>query len=242
LKRVDRDTNKIADYRPPLATTTSPPTSSSHPHPALPTTGYTASTDTAPTDPPHVHLLNLYYQYFHPNHPFLLPRSHLADWLPKGKLSHLQAAISYIGSSYDENLISQRSSLRVAIDFTIFAQHPPRDGFLVQTLLLYAIGLHGNNERLRASQILNMTIDLALELGMSHKEFAPNNNQGCQVVEESWKRTWWELYFIDGIFAVGDRRDQFRLFSIQSDCLLPCDEEEYSSGVSNKPAPNFECL
>lgn len=147
--------------------------------------------------------------------------------------------MSYIGASYDDSLSFQHSSLRVAIDFTIFVQHPPRDGFLVQTLLLYAIGLHGNDDRSRASQILNMAIDLALELGMNHKDFAPNNNQGCQVVEESWRRAWWELYYIDGVFAVADRSNQFRMSSIQMDCLLPCEEEEYSSGVSHIPYSVF---
>src|SRR6266536_3328172 len=204
LNKLGLNTNRRTDYPADLVAAPVAPPIPFNTAPSFPLSIPSGYATTTPTNSPHIHLLNLFYKYFYPSHPFLLSKKHLEDWLPKGKLNHLQAAISYIGSCYDKDLTSQRSSLRVAIDFTIFVQHPLRDGYLVQTLLLYALGLHANDERSRASQILNMTIDLALELGMNGTDYARTHNEGYSVVEESWRRTWWELYFIDGELAAAD--------------------------------------
>jgi hypothetical protein len=78
-----------------------------------------------------------------------------------------------------------------------------------------------------------MAVDMALELGMNRQEFSVNNGEGCNVLEESWRRTWWELYVIDGLLAAIHQRNTFRLYNIPTDVPLPCEEVDYFiTGVS----------
>lgn len=52
------------------------------------------------------------------------------------------------------------------------------------------------------------------------------------LLEESWRRTGWDLYIIDGMITGGRRESNFVLFDVAADVLLPCEEDEYLSGVS----------
>ena len=109
---------------------------------------------------------------------------------------------------------------------------PPRTGFTVQALLLFALASHANGNPEGGLRIMATAIDLALELGMNRREFAINNGEGDAVMEESWRRTWWELFVVDGMFAAVTQKTSFRLNSVHSDVPLPCEEAEYQFGVS----------
>lgn len=116
---------------------------------------------------------------------------------------------------------------------------PAKNAFTVQALLLFAIGLHSENEQERASQVKDIAADLALELGMNQTEFSEGTGgegENGRVLEESWRRTWWELYFVDGIIAGIHQRDSFKLWSVECTVPLPCEEEAYAKGVIPEPA------
>ncbi|KAF3919005.1 hypothetical protein ABW20_dc0110496 [Dactylellina cionopaga] len=131
----------------------------------------------------------------------------------------------FIGSFYAPSAPHQ--SFRDAADFTLFQQNAPRNSFTVQAMLLFAIGLHADNLQERSGQVKDIAIDMALELGMNLEGFAEAAGEGDPVIEESWRRTWWELYFLDGIFAGVHQRDCFRLWSVECTVPLPCEEAEY---------------
>jgi hypothetical protein len=145
-------------------------------------------------------------------------------------LDCLEAAMRYIGSFY----VEQAPTIALGLEAERLAYHTdsPKDGFRVQALLALAIGLDGYTHQEKALKVLLDAQDLALELGMNKRDFAFINGNGSSVLEESWRRTWWELYVIDGMIAGVHQRSSFRLNEIHADVALPCEEKEYASGVS----------
>lgn len=142
----------------------------------------------------------------------------------------LEAAMRYVGSFY----VEQASTTALGLEAERLAYHMdcPKDGFRVQALLILAIGLDGYTYQEKALQILIDAQNLALEMGMDKREFASMNGNGSTFLEESWRRTWWELYVVDGMIAGVHQKSSFRLNEISADVLLPCEEREYVSGVS----------
>lgn len=172
--------------------------------------------------------INLFYSYFHPAHPCLLPWLQFEKRIEDKSLAFLEAVVIYIGSCYALSPLSR--SLKEAVDHALFNESPPRNGYLVQAMLLFAIALSSSNERCRAAQILDSAIDLALELRMNERYFASAYGNGCQVLEESWRRTWWELYCVEALLSKPHQTKALRLYSTQSDNLLPCEETDYLAG------------
>lgn len=181
-----------------------------------------------------------FFTFFAPAHPFLMPRSYLLDFLCNGgnkRQPHLEMAIQFIGSCYVPQASPQL--IEEALRHTLFQQGLPRDSFMVQALLLYAIGLKANDRSIMADEMLSKAIEIALTIGMNDRDFAIRNGCGNRVLEESWRRTWWELYIADGFFAGVSQRTNFRLKDVQTDVPLPCEEDEYGSGVSFRSCSTF---
>ncbi|KAL9080019.1 MAG: hypothetical protein Q9157_001164 [Trypethelium eluteriae] len=172
-----------------------------------------------------------FYSIFYPNHPFLLPRVPLMQMLERRHLPHLELAIQYIGSHY----ISAASSNEYSdtLSSCLAQQGLPRDGFMVQSLLLFAMGLHLSAEVERSARYLESAITLALELGMHQLSFAQHNAGNSPMAVESWRRTWWELYIIDGLAASMNPSRLFRTWGVSSDVYLPCEDVSYFSEVSS---------
>ncbi|KAH8597919.1 hypothetical protein B0O99DRAFT_507770 [Bisporella sp. PMI_857] len=143
-------------------------------------------------------------------------------------LSHLEAVMRYIGSFYVSD--AQKASLGLEAERAVYDTECPEDGFRVQALLILAIGLDGYTLLEKALQIVIHAQDLALKLGMNTRDYARLNGDGLTVLEESWRRTWWELYIVDGMIAGVHQKSTFRLNEIQADALLPCEEKEYLAG------------
>lgn len=72
---------------------------------------------------------------------------------------------------------------------------------------------------------------MALDLGMNRSDFATQHRRNDPILEESWRRTWWEVYITDAHIAGSTHTYPFRTTGIQMDVRLPCEEEEYESGV-----------
>lgn len=146
-------------------------------------------------------------------------------------LPHLEAAIRFIGSFYVQSAMPSvfaEEAIKLISEPTC-----PRDGFLVQANLLVAIGLDGSAELRQALFFLNRAERIALEIGLNQAHFAAFNGQGSSTFEESWRRTWWELFVVAGMIAGIHQQSSFGLYDVASSVLLPCEEHEYISGVSN---------
>jgi len=189
--------------------------------------------------PPSANLMQLYYTYFHAAHPFILPPAYMVK-TPALKLTVLLPVMRYVASIYSQ-LAPTENFHREAEAALFSSSHPSpaKDPFTVQALLLFCIGLHGCNEPDRAAQVKDIAVDLALELGMNHSGFtAPQSpDPNIQVLEESYRRTWWELYYIDGLLAtLHPASSTFRLWNVECTVPLPCEESLYAGARVPPPA------
>jgi hypothetical protein len=194
------------------------------------THGTPSSSTSEPDDPSK--LLNLYYTSFHDAHPVVLPRRFLNQRLEtnRSSLQHLLPAMEFIGSLFAPSAAEE--VLRARAERALLPDNLPATGFTVQALLIFAIAVHACNEFVHAREILDHAVRIALEINMQSKSFSTANGEGCSVLEESWRRTWWFLYVTDGTFAGIRHCLTFSLFDIQADVDLPCEGVDYHSGVS----------
>jgi hypothetical protein len=178
-------------------------------------------------------LINAYYSFFHANHPFLLPQAHMMDHLNDFRFRELNLAIRYIGSFYVDNasVIFHQQNLKNALHqtFPMHQKHPS----VVQALLLYAIGLHMDDKEHESAVVLTNAVRSAFDVGLNRVDCA--EAYGCQgtLMEESYRRTFWEIYVVDGMFA--GLNPQYTL-QMRDDAVetfpLPLEDSDFHSGVS----------
>jgi hypothetical protein len=180
-------------------------------------------------------LLDLYYDFFHDAHPFILPRGYLNQRLQtnRASLHQLLPILEFIGSLFAPS--AANGKLRRHAENILLHECLPETGFTVQALLIFAIAVHSCTEFDHARGILDRAIRIAVRIGMQYNSFSTENGEGCSVTEESWRRTWWYLYVTDGTFAGIRHSSSFLLYDIHSDVDLPCEEAFYRSGVRLTP-------
>lgn len=174
--------------------------------------------------------LNDFFLFFHASHPFLPPRFRLLEVLKEEHLPHLELAMQYVASVYKPSATIK--PLGQSVDELLFCRTSHKDGFIVQAMLLFALGLHASGEQERAADVMQSAISIALDIAMHRREFASRNSAGCSIMEESWRRTWWELYIVNGMMAGTGKNLSFRLLDIATDVALPCEEHDFMTGVS----------
>jgi hypothetical protein len=107
------------------------------------------------------------------------------------------------------------------------------DGTRVQALLLFTIGLHMSDLEQESAEIMRDVAQLACDLGMNRNEYAIHYGNGHPVLEECWRRTWWEVFVCDGFFTgVNPQHYALVLQGIKQDVFLPCEEVQFLTGVS----------
>lgn len=175
---------------------------------------------------PDLQLLQLYYQNFHAAHPILVPLSALAENNIPGQVL---TVMRYIGAHYHPDK-SIRQTLAPA---AVSAADSAPGGFFVQCMLLLAICEHAHDgER---EHFIKPATTRALALGMQHASFAQTQgHHGVPLLEEMWRRTYWELYVVDVLLSAPR---QSALHATQSDMNLPCDDALYNRAeVSSLPS------
>ncbi|KAJ4345129.1 hypothetical protein N0V95_005901 [Ascochyta clinopodiicola] len=175
-----------------------------------------------------------FFHYFYNSHPFCLPEPRLLEVFNQRKAPLLEYAVQYLGSSYLS--ASPTDMYKEALNRHINSGNYTRDGWSVQALLLYAIGLHANNEVPRAAQIFAVAQDLTLEIGLNRMEYALIHGESDPQIEESWRRTWWSMYTANGMLCAVNPGVQFKLKDILTDVPLPCENDQYFSGHIPYPA------
>lgn len=172
-------------------------------------------------------LLESYYLHFHSAHPILLPLRRRNKQLLRGYPRYLLATMQYVGSQYETKVFDEDYCNSIS---HMLASQTKKDGYLVQAMLIFTVTLHAQDQQQQARQMLGASIDLAIDLGMNRLTYAVSNGAGSQFLEESWRRTWWELYVLDGMLAALHQESSSKLNGIKSDVPLPCEEFDYSMG------------
>ncbi|KAL7809280.1 hypothetical protein V8C26DRAFT_412156 [Trichoderma gracile] len=178
--------------------------------------------------------VDAFYKFFFPGHPFVLPREQLIRQSERtADVSYgLALMIAFIGSKYIHDSLS--SEYRQGAERVLSEQLVP-NGFNVQALMLLALTLEWSGENERAATTLEQAKTLGLEAGMQNREFAADHGYGDEVLEESWRRTWWELYVTDALFAGIRHLPTFTLWQVDADVDIPCEEEQYIERAIPQP-------
>lgn len=176
-------------------------------------------------------LIDMYYSMSHASHPFVLPRSLLLNGMVSIPL-HLRTVMQFVACHAVPGY--PQEALRNAANSIVTDPTIPRDGFKVQSLLLYFITLYARLETDYAIQTFHQAVDLCLELGMHRQHFTSDSTlQNCNTASspymvESWRRTFWFLYVVDGLVAnLNPQRYSSRLSRIGSTSDVPLPSEDF---------------
>lgn len=178
-------------------------------------------------------LLELYYTYFHPAQPCALPLRFLrqkASEDPPG-IRLLVNVLQFIGSLYAPEVQSRH--LEDLVKASLEESRLNANGFEIQAIVLYSIAVYWCDEIDRARDLLDEAIRKATGIGMNLRAFATEHSGGDPVLAESWRRTWWQLYSTDAHIASSNHVAHFGTSQRLIPCTveLPCEEDEYCSGV-----------
>lgn len=198
-------------------------------------------------------LIASYYARFHGFHPFVLPRHALLrlqhDQSYQSCLPPLIASMRLIGYIYDAHRWSQ--PLQDAVDMSLAQSQGMADSsttssgaapFLVQGRLLYSIALFWYDHQPEMEAQMSAAAQLAIDLQMYTQEFATAHANGDAILAESWRRTWWTVYLLQGYYAGILGTMDFEFIGVEPTADLPCEEEEYESGVSRKTHRTYLAL
>jgi hypothetical protein len=180
-------------------------------------------------------LLSLYYVFFHTAHPCILPKWMLRLQLVSEAIATevLLPVLLYIGSIFTSTINSAPLAVAAQDAITSAQSRPgPPSPYYLQALLLYAIAVYASNEPERGRGLLNEVVIDALSVGMNRAQFASQHGQGDPVLEESWRRTWWMIYITDAHIAGSTHTFPTQTGTVQITTDLPCEEQQYESGVS----------
>lgn len=182
---------------------------------------------------------SILYSSFWPPHPFLPPRVCLDEHVSGSEGMTLIPVINYIGSIYARARNSELKPLATPQQ----PEEHPRNGFTVQSLILLAISSHMSNSPTQAQAFLHTAVDIALAIGLNRNDFSTYHGRGSHAIEESWRRTWWELYILDIMFAGLNQTSNIRLKDVNTDVLLPCEEAMYNNSdvCTSDVRPLFAC-
>ncbi|KAL3473872.1 hypothetical protein BJX99DRAFT_272046 [Aspergillus californicus] len=196
-----------------------------------PATGGSIISDTVSDSSLSEQFLTQYYAFFHSAHPCVLPL-----WAMKRRMvsdgrsvQALVAVMQYIGSVFAKSIMSE--SLKLEADQAVVSIGAGLiTGFDVQAVLLFSIAVYWGDDAERALGLLDRAIAMAVELGMNRQEFACENGNNDQLLEECWRRTWWQIYLTDAHIAGSTHTFPFRTSNVEVTVDLPCDESDYESG------------
>jgi len=170
-------------------------------------------------------LIDAFYQNFYPAHPFVLPRKRYLE-NPAVLPEYLKAVMRYTACHFKPH--PNHDALANAANI-IFTAEIPEDGFKVQALLMMAVTCFARHDNQRGVLSHGGAIELSLRLGMNTAAFAIAHGQKDPILEESWRRTWWMLWIIDGIAsAVLNFEAPFRFQLVACDVPLPGPCETYN--------------
>jgi hypothetical protein len=179
-------------------------------------------------------LISLFYLHLFGAHPFLVPK---AFYTTQNYPGYLDLVVCFAGQQFStptSDGLALQSDVSLAMSGTD-EQTPHR----VQALILYAIILHALQQSKEAGEYISRAAVIALQLGMNEASFASSNSANSPVVEESLRRTWWELYTVDVYLAAIHRRPTFETSDAKAFPLLPCAQALYEAGQCDPNPPSL---
>jgi hypothetical protein len=177
-------------------------------------------------------LINSFYQRFYPAHPIIVPR---AFYLSQQYPNYLELVMCFIGQQYQSapGLVPNQLTGSNPVNFQHLASLAMLESkdedtvHRVQALILYSIALHGRHQTKEAEGCVARATRIALMLGLNRPDFTRDAPVQDLKRDESFRRTWWELYTIDAYIAALHRKPMFTSSNIKPLPLLPCAQSDF---------------
>lgn len=192
--------------------------------------------------------IKMYYKCFHRYHPCVLPAARLHQYFDNpifhDQLLPVMSAIRFIGSLYARSPFSETLLKETDSDIAKARQDSLQSPFVVQALLLYSVALYWSEDDGKAREAMDLALETALQLGMNRSSFATDVAPNDTLLQECFRRTWWQIYIIDAAYAAIERSPTFTAQGVVSEVNLPCSEDDYERGVRslidplNRPVAN----
>lgn len=174
------------------------------------------------------HLVNAYFKYVHPAHPFVLPKKLYMQYAGN-KSVRLHQIVCFMGG---QSIAEQTHQPDLEVWFGIEGEFTAFD---VQAFLLFALTSFARFERQDGARALLEAQTIAARINMSSNDF---DRCSSAVMRESWRRTSWELYTVSSLISLVAGVD-LRLRP-NEDLELPGHCEMYNAGsASSAPATNM---
>ena len=173
------------------------------------------------------HLIGLYYSHgFHRSHPMLVPRAQFHD---QRYPDFLVVACCVVGHHFASYRPSE-ASISTAVSMTISA-----DGadviFRIQAFILLALVSLGSHEMGRANECLVHATSLARGARLDSFDACNSQDSTATLQRECARRTFWELYALDGLLALLDARPpKLTTQTPHKLPLVPCTDSSYEAG------------
>lgn len=186
----------------------------------------------------------VYFKCFHRYHPCVLPLTRLQEFFCSpsfhDQLLPVVTAVRYIGSIYARSSLVDQLRAQTESAIALARQNILHSPFLAQALLLYSISLFWSQEDNTSREQMDLALQTALDLGMHRRDFAVSHAPNDPVLQECFRRIWWQIYIVDAAYAAIERLPTFMANSVISDVDLPCEEKEYENSVRHVlPKPTF---
>lgn len=119
----------------------------------------------------------------------------------------------------------RNDAAKSALETEAFAclSRPEEDGYQVQCMLLLSITTHAHGNFVDAIRMIKSATSLALKLGMNRHCFSVTHGYGSPLLEEMWRRCYWELFVVESLLCAL-MEESAGLYGVASDVPLPCDE------------------
>jgi hypothetical protein len=147
---------------------------------------------------------------------------------------YLLPILLYIGSIFTPSVETaplEEIALRVVQARCTSTELP--NAYYIQALMLYSIAVYWCNSPGKGRELLDQAIEGAFSISMHEQEFAVIHGLGDSVLEESWRRTWWQIYVTDAHISGSTHTYKGLSTKYPTNVELPCEEHDYESGVSS---------
>ncbi|KAK4565227.1 hypothetical protein LTR86_003844 [Recurvomyces mirabilis] len=84
---------------------------------------------------------------------------------------------------------------------------------------------------------MDLAIEIALSISMQSRSFASTHGLDDAALQESWRRTWWQICILDAYYAAMMQTTSALMCESEIDITtdLPCEEIDYETGIIPVP-------
>lgn len=233
--RKQQQSNSVGTARSSQHHVGSPPPLSGDATAASPTLSAQGSVSALFTAAEKSYLIQQYYLHFHHSHPVLVPCPYFyAQQYPEFLVMAVCVTGQHFASSRPPpSALSGVVSLIMSAEVVVNTHQ-------IQALVLLALVFLGSHDMSRASDCLGRAVQLAQEAHLDSSDVDCLQDPSTAMQRESVRRTWWELYAVDALFALLESRPP--KLATQSPTVLPCvpcADEFYELGDFSRPHQTY---